>query len=485
MSSMRRGPQAPQRRDLRRSRRGNSALCLFVVLLVGVAATSFAIAHFAAGASSAPRDAPLGATAVAAAAALQRLRAAGSYEKPLAAFRRIGTVGATWKGAWRAASEPGGVYMGSLNAIEAVRLAAVDSVEGALGRGHYTTHSKDSVSVDPISLDCARYVYLLSRGVDARKATDQDGPVEAAYPRAYGILELTSNWPPDTIEVPPRHYASLCRFDYNDELQHAAAVKFRDAELPFIVVNNAAAMETAAQWSTPGFLEKRLGRRSYTAERSDDNHFMYYGQGSRTPGEWQRPTTDVRMTYAQWLESAARSYNTTILEPHYYFRVSPPDVTSQDVPIFTAEESLFVPFPKLSKGAHCRFGAAGIVAEAHYDGSRNFVAELGGPPSHANSGRRRYVMAAPRECAHAYLLPRGHPSGRHSQVDWSRPVDADKFPLFQELRAFEAILEAGDVLYIPHLWIHYVQSLGTNFQCNARSGHNEIGKQEIAKCGFL
>ena len=32
------------------------------------------------------------------------------------------------------------------------------------------------------------------------------------------------------------------------------------------------------------------------------------------------------------------------------------------------------------------------------------------------------------------------------------------------MRAFEVIMEAGDVLYIPHFWIHYVQSLGTNFQ---------------------
>ena len=108
-----------------------------------------------------------------------------------------------------------------------------------------------------------------------------------------------------------------------------------------------------------------------------------------------------------------------------------------------------MPFPRLSKGVHCRFGYAGIIAEAHFDGSRNIVVELGGPPSstgHANSGRRRYVMAKPSECANTYLLPKGHPSGRHSAIDWSRPVDLQKFPLWSQMRGFEVILEPGDAL---------------------------------------
>ena len=155
------------------------------------------------------------------------------------------------------------------------------------------------------------------------------------------------------------------------------------------------------------------------------------------------------------------------------------------MPLFdTSRRSLFISEPKLNRGIHCRFGMAGIIAEAHYDGSRNMVAELGGPPGHPNSGRRRYILAAPDQCDAVYMLPHGHPSGRHSQVDWSRPVDETKFPKFYGMRAHEVILEAGDVLYIPHYWFHYIMSLGTNYQCNARSGHNNIGADKLKKCGF-
>jgi hypothetical protein len=31
----------------------------------------------------------------------------------------------------------------------------------------------------------------------------------------------------------------------------------------------------------------------------------------------------------------------------------------------------------------------------------------------------RYILQPPSECKHLHLYPRGHPSARHSDVDWS------------------------------------------------------------------
>ena len=52
------------------------------------------------------------------------------------------------------------------------------------------------------------------------------------------------------------------------------------------------------------------------------------------------------------------------------------------------------------------------------------------------------------------------------------------------MRALEVVLEPGDVLYIPGYWIHYIMSLGTNFQCNSRSGHSTAWQSDVGKCGF-
>ncbi|CAN0035826.1 unnamed protein product, partial [Ectocarpus sp. 4 AP-2014] len=41
---------------------------------------------------------------------------------------------------------------------------------------------------------------------------------------------------------------------------------------------------------------------------------------------------------------------------------------------------------------------------------------------------------------------------------------------FADAPALETVLEAGELLYIPSFWYHYIVSEGFNVQCNARSG---------------
>jgi len=62
----------------------------------------------------------------------------------------------------------------------------------------------------------------------------------------------------------------------------------------------------------------------------------------------------------------------------------------------------------------------GVIAEAHYDDGRNMVAMI--------KGRKRYVLLPPRACKSLYLLPRGHPSARHSYLDWSNITEVLAHP---------------------------------------------------------
>ena len=81
------------------------------------------------------------------------------------------------------------------------------------------------------------------------------------------------------------------------------------------------------------------------------------------------------------------------------------------------------------------------------------------------------------------LYPQGHPSARHSQVDYTDP-DLEQFPDFAKANANEVIMQPGDVLYLPTNWFHYIVSLELNFQCNTRSGINYEYEDVIADCGF-
>lgn len=131
-----------------------------------------------------------------------------------------------------------------------------------------------------------------------------------------------------------------------------------------------------------------------------------------------------------------------------------------------------------------RFGMRGVIAEAHYDGQRNFVVMV--------RGRKRYVLLPPSECPKLSLIPRPHPSARHSDLDWSDPAilspgarNAKGEPIvLGDALATEVMLSRGEALYIPSHWFHYIVSQDASIQCNARSGHSELEKAVIKRCGF-
>ena len=58
-----------------------------------------------------------------------------------------------------------------------------------------------------------------------------------------------------------------------------------------------------------------------------------------------------------------------------------------------------------------------------------------------------------------------------------------EWPLMANARATEVVLSAGEVLYIPSYWFHYIISTGVSFQCNTRSGNAVRGRDDLFKCG--
>ena len=118
----------------------------------------------------------------------------------------------------------------------------------------------------------------------------------------------------------------------------------------------------------------------------------------------------------------------------------------------------------------------GIIAEAHYDEGRNFIAML--------KGAKRYILAAPDQCeAMNIIKERSHPSYRHSTVDWS-DLEEVRASTLANARAIDTVVRAGEMLYIPSYWFHYITSLGYSIQCNSRFGVSEAreGYRDILKC---
>lgn len=108
------------------------------------------------------------------------------------------------------------------------------------------------------------------------------------------------------------------------------------------------------------------------------------------------------------------------------------------------------------------------------DSGKNMVAML--------KGRKRYILNPPAMCRKLGIeVNHKHPIFRHSLVDWS-DINEAKRHSFDKVEAVETIVNAGEVLYIPSHWFHYIVSLEYNIQCNSRSGVSSKSKSIIQKC---
>lgn len=95
-------------------------------------------------------------------------------------------------------------------------------------------------------------------------------------------------------------------------------------------------------------------------------------------------------------------------------------------------------------------GSKGNVSSLHFDRPNNFLVQL--------HGRKRLVLFAPQD--HAALYP-SQKISHFSRVDIERP-DLSAFPDYARVQGYEAVLEAGDTLYLPPFWWHQVYSESTS-----------------------
>ena len=309
------------------------------------------------------------------------------------------------------------------------------------------------------------------------------------YPYAWKVLDILKEWNPDVTDLPNTIHQSLCVFDWTTEADKA--LRYREAELPFVVQNHPELLKTAYRWQQPNYLEELVGDREYRNEHSTSNHMMFWRTHHLAkrfiPSGWQSPTKDVGLTFQDWRRKAQeleRKPDHT-LEEHWYFRLNAAPQTNggnsyqmyNELPIFEPSQAgFFMVDPAKARGINCRFGMKGVIAEAHFDPSRNFVVLLG--------GQRRYILAHPSQCANMELYPFRHPSGRHSSVDWSHPPASSEDRPFTQAVANELVLQAGDAMYLPTSWFHFIVSLNENYQCNARSGVTYENEHHIKKCGL-
>eukprot|EP00529_Nitzschia_sp_RCC80_P014491 CAMPEP_0113478002 /NCGR_PEP_ID=MMETSP0014_2-20120614/20509_1 /TAXON_ID=2857 /ORGANISM="Nitzschia sp." /LENGTH=738 /DNA_ID=CAMNT_0000371135 /DNA_START=88 /DNA_END=2300 /DNA_ORIENTATION=- /assembly_acc=CAM_ASM_000159 len=376
--------------------------------------------------------------------------------------------------------------------------------------------------------------------------------------------KLLQRWPQHAIDYPPlvseteinpkdvgegrrndgmKIQESLQHFDYMNATEMETALKFRDMELPFKIINVPDLVTANTLWTDDYLIEQFDGTSRHSgaqqhgkAQESPDSFFPFFQpqawnvvddhQNSDGAGADQHdfkgsmglpPTRNNDWSFETFVEhsSYADAAGLDADQPHFYWQAqsapllpiqrktgeatAPVDAThvhfiSQDLPTFASPTPNFInSSPPDSKGIQCRFGERGVTAAMHFDNGQNMVGMV--------TGAKRYILLPPNQCNRLNIqTSRDHAAFRHSLLDYghlqflstdeegvySTDDDDDNFSsslssgmsrLEREwlreasgAKAVETVLKAGEVLYIPSFWFHYIIGLQKNTQCNVRSG---------------
>jgi ribosomal protein L16 Arg81 hydroxylase len=113
----------------------------------------------------------------------------------------------------------------------------------------------------------------------------------------------------------------------------------------------------------------------------------------------------------------------------------------------TLDELLEPPGPTQPLGM-LWLGPAGTVTQLHHDLTNNLMAQV--------VGRKMVKLISPLDTPKLYNFK--HVYSRITDVD-DPNIDYGAYPLFKDATIFPALLEPGDLLFIPIGWWHHVRSL--------------------------
>eukprot|EP01035_Chromulina_nebulosa_P024693 gene24693-32165_t len=269
------------------------------------------------------------------------------------------------------------------------------------------------------------------------RSEDFDLLGDVPYPEYFNLGDLLTQWPatdtsPSRWNHSSAHYnrnnKGLRRFNFSDSNERHLAQLYREREVPFVLFDVPALDTAAEKYFSIDALLRLFGSTRRPAEKSKNkDRFMYYSAKRKVETvmklfpSWVPPQEDVLITFPEFLLEAndaekKKSQSFAASQELIYMTIAAGEGLRtpwirEALPFFDESDSFFIVDSTEFLGINCRFGMNGIIAAAHYDGKRNFIAMI--------RGRKRYVLLPPSECSRLDLYPRGHPSARHAMVDWA------------------------------------------------------------------
>lgn len=126
---------------------------------------------------------------------------------------------------------------------------------------------------------------------------------------------------------------------------------------------------------------------------------------------------------------------------------------------------------------HTQFwlGGEGTITPAHFDVADNLLGLV--------RGHKRVLLWDADAYPHLYVNPTGARHERNSRMGSLEDVDPEAWPLFANARALRCELEAGEMLFIPLGWFHYVET--TTFTVGVNHFWHSQAMKPFLDAGFF
>jgi hypothetical protein len=116
-----------------------------------------------------------------------------------------------------------------------------------------------------------------------------------------------------------------------------------------------------------------------------------------------------------------------------------------------------LPDPALIEASMLWFGPSGTIAPMHFDGAHNFL--------HQHYGSKHVILVSPVHFTSLRPGAKDAPDGHMSSIDL--PSSEEQSDSSRDAPPYlKAVIEAGDVLFIPVFWWHRVEAVGVAISVN-------------------
>lgn len=234
------------------------------------------------------------------------------------------------------------------------------------------------------------------------------------------------------------------------------AKKCVEGAVPVVLRNSVTKLWQARNWS-PAYLETKIKQRISGIYENDNRWFGPYFDVRKPLTNTSTRVNSYRTDLELHGEALMSAIQNTTTGRFLYFTGDIEQLGEWAFEEIQPVRELLVLNPKRSS-INTWIGQPHVIAHCHYDGYHNFYAQL--------YGTKKFTLFRPTNWPGLYPYPFLHPSHAQAQINISDSNTAQSFPLIGKVEAMEVTLHPGDLLYMPPLWFHHVESLSVSISVN-------------------